>query len=85
MTPKEIEKDVQRIMKKHDFFYEWGVYTNGDVEFDVQWGDWKHDHGFLTYIMQEYGYKQVREVITEEDGSDCYSSIHTFKYVGKNN
>ena len=28
--------------------------------------------------MEYIGYKEIAEDVTEEDGSDCYSSIHTF-------
>ena len=41
-------------------------------------GDWKHDHICLQYVMQEHGYSQVDERVTQEDGSDCYSSVHSF-------
>lgn len=46
----------------------------------IEWGDWKHDHICLQYVMQEYGYNQVDERVTQEDGSDCYSSVHSFTY-----
>lgn len=41
-------------------------------------GDWKHDHGYLDYLMAEKGYKKVGEKVTNEDGSDWYESEHTF-------
>ena len=44
----------------------------------IQWGDWKHDHLHLKYVMDKKGFSQVEEKVTEEDGSDCYSSLHTF-------
>ncbi len=41
-------------------------------------GDWKHDHGYLDYLMAEKGYKKVGEEVTNEDGSDWYESVHTY-------
>ena len=44
----------------------------------ISWGDWKHEHLACEQIMKKLGYIQVQEVITEDNGSDCYSSEHTF-------
>ena len=48
------------------------------VEVTIYWGDWKHDHGYLEYLMQQQGLSHVREELLEEDGSDCYSAKHIF-------
>ena len=45
---------------------------------EIDWGDWKHEHGWCEQLMQYIGYKQISEEVTEEDGSDCYSAIHTY-------
>ena len=44
----------------------------------ISWGDWKHDHGWLGYLMGYLGYEEFNEILTEENGSDCYSSDHFF-------
>ena len=44
----------------------------------ISWGDWTHEHLACEQIMKKLGYIQVQEVITEDNGSDCYSSEHTF-------
>ena len=49
------------------------------TEVFVEWGDWKHDHGFCDHLMGLVCYKSIGETVTEEDGSDCYSAIHTYK------
>lgn len=49
------------------------------VSIEIEWGDWKHEHGYADYIMQQHGFKKIDEDVTEEDGSDCYSSIHYYK------
>jgi len=78
MERKDIEKDIQRIFKENKMWYDWDVNLDGSVEISVDWGDWKHDHLYLNYIMKENGYALISEVVTEEDGSDAYSSVHTF-------
>lgn len=80
MNTKFYEQDVQRIFKENECWYEWWVNTDGSIEIKVEWGDWKHDHLFLKYIMRKNHYRHIDEVVTEEDGSDTYSAIHTFKY-----
>ena len=64
---------------------EQGLGSADIIDFDdegcdilIEWGDWKHDHIYLKYVMQEHGYNQVDERVTQEDGSDCYSSVHSF-------
>lgn len=75
-------KDIDKIFKENERWYEWWSNSDGTIDVSVEWGDWKHDHLFLTHIMRENGYCETDEVVTEEDGSDAYSSIHTFKYMG---
>ena len=45
----------------------------------ITWGDWKHEHGFCNSLMKYLGYTLFKEAVTEENGSDTYSSIHYFK------
>lgn len=44
----------------------------------IRWGDWKHDHGWLDCLMGYIDYEAFNEIVTEENGSDCYSSEHIF-------
>ena len=53
-------------------------FNEGAVSVSISWGDWKHEHGYLRNLMQYIDYKEVGESVTEENGSDCYSSIHYF-------
>ena len=48
------------------------------IEVTIEWGDWKHDHGHLKYLMQQHGMTHMKEEILEEYGSDCYSARHIF-------
>ena len=74
------KQDVKRIFNENDLHYDWWVNFDGSVEVEIIWGDWKHDHFYLKYIMNRNNYRQISEVITEEDGDDAYSSIHKFMY-----
>lgn len=48
------------------------------VSVDITWGDWKHEHGLCDVLMSYIDYRILNEVLTEENGSDCYSSIHFY-------
>lgn len=74
---------VSRISRYLSDNHNYGEIINciGDgraVQIDVNWGDWKHDHGYLDNLMRYIGYRKVGETVTEENGSDTYSSIHSF-------
>ena len=45
----------------------------------IEWGDWKHSHSYCENVMRELGYTFEGETIVEENGSDCYSSVHYYK------
>ena len=45
---------------------------------EVNWGDWKHSHGYLDYLMKQKDFFKIRENVTEENGSDCYSANHIY-------
>lgn len=45
------------------------------ISFDIEWGDWKHEHLRAKYLIeQQFKHAIVRSEVTEEDGSDCYSA-----------
>ena len=49
------------------------------IEFDINWGDWKHEHLRAKWLLQELFEKlgigaKVDSYTTEEDGSDTYSA-----------
>ena len=48
------------------------------VAIEIIWGDWKHDHAYADYVMKQNGFTKIHEEVTEEDGSDCASSIHYY-------
>ncbi len=80
-----IKDDCTRISK---YLSDNGLYADdcsvgseNTVEVEISWGDWKHDHGYLDVLMDYIGYNCDDEQVTEENGSDCYSSIHFFSKV----
>ena len=46
----------------------------------ISWGDWRYQHLACDHIMKQLGYLKVQEVVTENNGTDCYSSEHTFTF-----
>ena len=71
--------------KKADFYddisqplYKREGMCNWVYDIHISWGDWKHEHGYLRYLMEEFGYVETNCIITEENGSDCYSATHRF-------
>lgn len=59
------------------------------IEVDVEWGDWKHEHRRLDYLIYDIVYEynkdlvsnfyKIIEQITDEDGSDTYSAVHIYE------
>ena len=77
MTTQELYQHLQ----SKGLYYEIYKTVNGFV-ISVEWGDWKHDHRYLEYIMGELDYILVDKKITNTDGSDCYSADHYYKKMG---
>ena len=74
----EIELKVAKVFKDNDLHYEYGINPKGEVNVEVHWGDWKHDHGWCATLMGYIGYVQDDVVVTEDNGSDCYSARHYY-------
>ena len=86
MTTAEKVKQIIEFLKENDFGYAvYERYTENEIEMEINWGDWKHDHMRANYLVRE-ALKGERvwiswnEHITEQDGSDCYSAIHVWKF-----
>lgn len=76
------EKQIREHLEENGFNPD-SIFVNsmGIVEVEINWGDWKHDHIFCDRLMNGIGYVKVDEDITEDDGSDTYSSIHFFEVI----
>lgn len=78
----ELAETVDRKLAEEKRYYEvW--YDDNSILVEVNWGDWKHDHlwldSFVKKLLKDEGYDATVSVqVTEEDGSDCYSAIHSF-------
>ena len=75
-------EQIKEVLKAHDAWCEISDLSVQDdkVIITIEWGDWKHSHIYVDYIMQKHvGYVLYNEKVTETDGSDCYSSIHYYK------
>jgi len=82
---KNLDKLAQELS---DYVYENGAYYDiyaegNEIIACIDWGDWKHDHLWFDHIAREFledrGYKvvDIDTTVTEDDGSDTYSAIHT--------
>jgi hypothetical protein len=79
---KQLRERVQEILSSHKMPYDFEIDSQSFIKITVVDGDWKHDHLRLKWLMEENDFKHFGENVTEEDGSDCYSAIHTFIYLG---
>jgi hypothetical protein len=83
---KKLQEKVETILRDNKVYsYELDFDLDNDkvVYIELEWGDWKHDHLCLKWLMEKNGFTQIGENVTEEDGSDCYSAVHTFIYFGE--
>lgn len=70
--------ELNKYLREHQLFVDIQE-DEGRFAILIEWGDWKHDHMYCDHLMKEIGYICIEEEITEEDGSDCYSAIHTYE------
>lgn len=85
VLPEDNEDEVSRIWKyfTDNGFYCEDVYDDEILDtplirVNISWGDWKHDHGWCETLMKHLGYEEFNCIVTEENGSDCYSAEHIF-------
>lgn len=79
----ETERKIQKYLDDHNLWGEVSV-QDGTVYVEIHWGDWKHDHWYCQDLMSELGYTLVGKEVTEEDGSDAFSAIHTYEKINVN-
>ena len=77
-TKKNIDETIFSFLNDNGVWAEVYCQTNNIVVVNIDWGDWRHSHLWARDLMRYLGYVQVGVVVTEEDGSDCYSAEHTF-------
>ena len=70
----EEEQMIQKYLEDNHCFID-GIYReNNEITISIVWGDWSHDHRYCDNLMQYIGYEQSDVIVTEENGSDCYSA-----------
>ena len=72
-------EDINRYLSDNDLYTE-DIYEESEniVNVSISWGDWKHEHMWCKILMEYIGFREIGEMLTEEDGSDCYSATHIF-------
>lgn len=82
ITPDMSIKDdacrISKYLSDNTLYAEVFVNSEGCPAVSISWGDWKHDHGFCDSLMRYIGYSCDDVVVTEENGSDCYSADHYY-------
>ena len=80
-APSQTIKEEAHML--YDYLLKNGIYTDIDTDsrhtcIHIEWGDWKHDHGFADYLMSLIGYIRTGTRVTADNGSDCYSATHIY-------
>jgi hypothetical protein len=82
MKTDEIERylndEIKRYLNYNEIYPDCVYENEGNIEIEINDGDWKHDHIRCKYLMSELGYNQLDVVVTEESDSDCYSAVHIY-------
>lgn len=76
-----IKEYLNELFEKNELHYDYNITSDKTCDVTIYWGDWKHDHLCLDNIMRLWGFELTEEETLETDGSDAYSSIHTFEYM----
>ena len=80
MLFKELRNKIQKAFDENKMPYEFSILPNLDIEVEVFWGDWKHDHARLVNFMRKMGYAQIDYQVVEDNcGDDAYSATHKFR------
>ena len=89
MNIDTIYNDIFKLIQDSNICAEVGINPISQIiEIEITWGDWKHDHICCDLMVVDYLNEHnihciKSETVTEEDGSDTYSSIHYFKILGE--
>ena len=89
LTDEKIYEIIDRLNAELNKYHLETAYKSLDeICIDIHWGDWKHDHlrtkWIVADVFTELGLADkytITEDVTEEDGSDTYSAIHTIRFI----
>ena len=80
------EKMVYEYLKENNIYGD--VYIDVDNEVgtricvEIMWGDWKHDHLRVDYLMKEkFNPMFTFTNVMEENVSDTYSAVHMYVFA----
>ena len=82
MATTTLKDKVYNIFKENELNYDYSVIGD-NVEIEVYWGDWKHDHLRLKNIMSNNGFMCINEHIIGSD-EDCSVAEFTFSPMYSN-
>lgn len=73
--------EVVRYLNRNGFYPDDVYGTDRKVKIEINDGDWKHDHIRCRHLMAIAGYVREDIEVTQEDGSDCFSAVHTYAKI----
>ena len=80
----ETIRKIEEAMRENGLTGEVGLFDPhapfNVYEVAISWGDWKHDHWRLDKIIEKIGGVHFNTLVTEENGSDCYSATHYYVF-----
>lgn len=69
---------LQTYLKDNNLYYDYIYETDETFIIGIEWGDWKHEHLYLNHLMNKLGLQYKNCVVTDENGSDCYSAEYEY-------
>ncbi len=89
LTDEKIYEIIDRLNAELNKYHLETAYKSLDkICIEINWGDWKHNHLCTKWIVEEVldmmgfsGQYTMTEEITEENGSDTYSALHTIRFI----
>lgn len=72
---------LQTILREKGLYPDISELVDNTIVVTIDWGDWKHEHGYLKHVMSEIGFRHISTDVIESDGSDCYSAEHRFENI----
>lgn len=76
----KVEKTLQEYGVYADVYRGYDDFKQEVLKIFISWGDWKHEHLRAEWVIEDILDIHVRKWntdVTEENGSDCYSAVHT--------
>ena len=80
MKPNEIERYLNSYELYPDSITGIGPESR-IIKIEINYGDWKHEHGRCMKLMMRIGYVRQDMNVTEDTGSDCFSAVHTYAKI----